>query len=779
MMVALAVICSRVRTQWVVWSVLTAVVAVLSAACSGEESAPTETLPDSQVAETEAVDEHSPISAAAEQPSQQTPERRQRQVRDPILLLIVEADALERNGFWEEALATRNQALAAGTSLQPSARTDLQLDQARLLLKLRRPADASEMAAAVDGLVTAEAARRQQLLPARAAIDLGASEAAIDLLMDYVNSDSPAWYMAALEAAKLLQAVGRSEEAIDAAERALDGTLPRQDRLRAIHLAATELDIIGETDRALLHYEDLLQRSPWRDDQAAALSRIGAIRSDRGDVEQALQAWRRLVNDYRAYPEALEALERLNENDAPVDDLRLGLILYEQDERALARAAMLRVLTDSSDLAERVAAEFYVAAIHQANGDLDSARLGYEVVIGRDPTDPLAAEAAWQLARFAFEAGDEVGAAGWWEWILTEHTQSSRGWSAALNWSLESVRGGDWSEAARRFRNIANRGVDLWGATTWQMAMYWSALMHREAGESESSLDLAQKALDRAPGSYYGLRAATVFDLESMSPPTLSVESWLIEVVEESGTAPQALDQSDEWLAARDLRHGGFNDAADRLLLSWIDELAVDAWSLLGVSRFLASEREVSASARAADRLIGMTVGAWRWPEAPTELLRLAYPQPWNELALRYSAESGADPLLLWSLIRRESFYDSDATGAAGEVGLTQVIPLTGGDIAAALGVAYEHDDLARPALAIRFGSWYLGQQLLGFDGEPAKALAAYNGGPGNAARWESEAIFPGQDGFKVSVDFPTTSAYIEHIIVYRAIYEALDQVRP
>ena len=169
------------------------------------------------------------------------------------------------------------------------------------------------------------------------------------------------------------------------------------------------------------------------------------------------------------------------------------------------------------------------------------------------------------------------------------------------------------------------------------------------------------------------------------------------------------------------------------------------------------------------------------WPSAPVAVVGAVYPSPWPELVREFAATDGVDPLLLWSLIRRESLYDADARGAAGEVGLTQVIPLTGGDIAQGLGITYDHDDLARPQLAIRFGSWYLSAMLEGFEQLPIVALAAYNAGPGTALRWESEALLAPnaagsyEDSFMWALDFATTRRYVRNVIESQAAYRALE----
>jgi soluble lytic murein transglycosylase-like protein len=88
----------------------------------------------------------------------------------------------------------------------------------------------------------------------------------------------------------------------------------------------------------------------------------------------------------------------------------------------------------------------------------------------------------------------------------------------------------------------------------------------------------------------------------------------------------------------------------------------------------------------------------------------------------------GVDPALLAGLVKQESGFNPDAGSPAGAQGLTQLMPAT----AASLGVTNVHD----PVQALDGGAKYLRQQLDRFGGDVARALAAYNAGPGAVERF-------------------------------------------
>jgi soluble lytic murein transglycosylase-like protein len=114
------------------------------------------------------------------------------------------------------------------------------------------------------------------------------------------------------------------------------------------------------------------------------------------------------------------------------------------------------------------------------------------------------------------------------------------------------------------------------------------------------------------------------------------------------------------------------------------------------------------------------------------------------------AAKYDVDPALLRGLIRQESNFNPNAGSPAGARGLTQLMPGT----ASALGV-----DPSVPAQAIEGGAKYLRQQLDKFGNDPAKALAAYNAGPGAVQRYGG--VPP----------YAETQNYVRKVLAYAAEY--------
>jgi soluble lytic murein transglycosylase-like protein len=93
------------------------------------------------------------------------------------------------------------------------------------------------------------------------------------------------------------------------------------------------------------------------------------------------------------------------------------------------------------------------------------------------------------------------------------------------------------------------------------------------------------------------------------------------------------------------------------------------------------------------------------------------------------------DPVLLLAVIRQESHFRPDAHGPGGSIGLMQIRPFVGADVARRHNIPWAGPKtLLDPAANVQIGACYLGEMLELFH-DPALAIAAYNMGPTRVRR--------------------------------------------
>ena len=107
-------------------------------------------------------------------------------------------------------------------------------------------------------------------------------------------------------------------------------------------------------------------------------------------------------------------------------------------------------------------------------------------------------------------------------------------------------------------------------------------------------------------------------------------------------------------------------------------------------------------------------------------------------LMLRYGVEQGVNPALIASVITVESSGNRDAKGAAGEVGLMQILPST----AMWIGKV-DPEQLKDPAVNIQTGTGYLRYCVDQQAGSVAAGIASYNYGPGRVSIENGQVIAP------------------------------------
>ena len=157
------------------------------------------------------------------------------------------------------------------------------------------------------------------------------------------------------------------------------------------------------------------------------------------------------------------------------------------------------------------------------------------------------------------------------------------------------------------------------------------------------------------------------------------------------------------------------------------------------------------------------------------EVWRMAYSRPFEDEIRAAAASEGLEPLFLFALVREESTFDPEIVSWAGATGLAQLMPPTAiGAYASVFGGRLDLARLTDPVLNLRLGAHVLKDGVRRFRTE-ALALAAYNGGPGLAARSLPKKPTP-FDRWVETIPVKETRRYVKKVLgtwgIYRFLYD-------
>ena len=162
-----------------------------------------------------------------------------------------------------------------------------------------------------------------------------------------------------------------------------------------------------------------------------------------------------------------------------------------------------------------------------------------------------------------------------------------------------------------------------------------------------------------------------------------------------------------------------------------------------------------------------------------------AHPEPaaagstWDQVKTA-AREAGVDPYLVMAVIRQESCFEEHAESRAGALGVMQIMPRTARSLARKVGLgAFEKGLLSDPAVSIRMGSRYLGEQIRSFASGPTRqvgfelGLAAYNAGPKAAHQWVRRFPLDDPDAFVERIPYRETRLYVKKVLRNYAVYKS------
>lgn len=176
----------------------------------------------------------------------------------------------------------------------------------------------------------------------------------------------------------------------------------------------------------------------------------------------------------------------------------------------------------------------------------------------------------------------------------------------------------------------------------------------------------------------------------------------------------------------------------------------------------------------------------WKWHKLA--ILTVARAKHWDDVVLRFPIKYSdkiqenarlqqLDSSIIYGLVRRESMFDEAVSSPVGALGLMQIMPATGKQIAREIHYPWRSKSvLLQPSVNVKFGTYYYKQMLGKFDGHFALAAAAYNAGPHNVKKWLNIDREYAADTWIETIPYKETRAYVAAVLTYALIYQSLTQ---
>lgn len=388
---------------------------------------------------------------------------------------------------------------------------------------------------------------------------------------------------------------------------------------------------------------------------------------------------------------------------------------------------------------------------------LNMAEKSYAKIKGQpDATKPLMI-----AARSALFTGEAKSAINFFELLAKEHAGTVEAAEAHFRLGLIKYREKKDSEASAYFERLLALAA---GKNFEYRALYWYWRAQQRLG-ADKSKDLAMLLIQKYPLTYYALKAKIEFNI----PFYDKVPAPLIDV---------KMTVSDREKAAWDrfvilAEHGWWNEAKAEL----------DTLPLTLTNQDKIVRARLYRKIRRSDQAIILMNQVW--DEDPTlirgELLQVVFPKDFSKQIQKESLTQKIDPLIVYSLIRQESAFRTEALSSSNAMGLMQIIPPTGQELAQDLKMKnYETLHLYQPDLNIKMGTLYIARLIRSFGGNVAYALAGYNAGPTKVRRWMNfrPQLFDKEDD-EIWIDelpWEETSFYVKailrNLILYKAIFD-------
>ena len=417
-----------------------------------------------------------------------------------------------------------------------------------------------------------------------------------------------------------------------------------------------------------------------------------------------------------------------------------------------ARRAYHRLLNEYHDARETGQALIYLASICSG----DEAVVYLEKAIAKFPA---IAPQAYQSKAIVHERFSKYAAANQARHkLLNQHANSPTAAEYRWNKAQELAARGNIEDAWQWMQPVVKSNLELDFAPK---ALYSTGKWAIELGKQDAAHTAFKQTIKLYPQSYWAWRAAVMLgwdvgnfnQLRSLTPALDLAETYT-----PLPTGSEALQElyllgqyQDAWLLLQSeikqhqklTVNEQFTEGILKLKLGEISEGMQEIWDL--TKRDNPQEKQ-----------------QWKALRQTTAYWHGLFPFPYQDQILTYAQQEQINPLLVISVMRKESTFSPDIDSVVGAVGLMQIVPPTAEWVAEQIKLP--EYSLTNPEDNIQIGTWYLSHNHHRYNDSSLLAVASYNAGTGNVSNWLNTYDINNPDRFVEQIPFAETQDYVEGV---------------
>jgi soluble lytic murein transglycosylase len=344
---------------------------------------------------------------------------------------------------------------------------------------------------------------------------------------------------------------------------------------------------------------------------------------------------------------------------------------------------------------------------------------------------------------------------------------SSADAAAELRWQIarQFAKTGKIQQAWQWAQQLAQQNPE---SSLAPKAIFWIGKWAQQLNRPDDAQTAFKQVLARYPYSYYAWRSASLLgwpvgdfqSVRSLQPtaqlpevrPLPPAGSSLFKELYRLGQDEAALMVFEAEVSRRQNEQNTDETTIPESFTLGLLQLAQRQY-LKGINQILNLREDADTPAEKKD---------WQTLRQRPEYWQALFPLPYQGLIFEWSAKRQLNPLLTASLIRQESRFEKEIRSPVGATGLMQVMPDTAKWIAPQIKL--KNYALTNPKDNIKLGTWYLDHTHDIYGNNSALAIASYNAGPGNVAKWLKELPSDDLDVFIENIPFAETKGYVEAV---------------